>query len=311
MVQDSPSFQSQQYVQGIQEQSANRQERYVDRYAQSRQQIAEVPMRFMQARGMAMEQQRMQQEQQMRLSKVASDLANDQLHRQQALEDLQWSQQLHQADMIGLQKRGMAAEIALKEAQTKKAIDELGGERIPYAMLTQERMDYAISKLGIMADPSSNMRVRAATKEERAAAEQRENDRLQRTQQDELEQIRTRNEGRGLADPSLAEQRGAAADLAKQSALSKKAGLLMDRIEALGSEIMTKEYRAKNEQDSGTKAMLEQELTDLRRRHKAMSDQLDAEITGSGTQTADDQTTIEEDLGRAGSVLERFMGGSK
>ena len=200
MVQDSPSFQSQQYVQGIQEQSANRQERYVDRYAQSRQQIAEVPMRFMQARGMAMEQQRMQQEQQMRLSKVASDLANDQLHRQQALEDLQWSQQLHQADMIGLQKRGMAAEIALKEAQTKKAIDDLGGERVPYAMLTPERMDYAISELGIMANPSDNMRIRPATPDERSAAGQRIKSRQQQGQQDELEQIRTRNEGRSDSD---------------------------------------------------------------------------------------------------------------
>jgi hypothetical protein len=214
--------------------------------------------------------------------------------------------------MIGLQKRGMAAEIALKEAQTKRAIEELGGgERIPYTMLTPERMDYAISKLGIMADPASGMRVRAATKEERSAAEHREKERLQREQQDMLEQIRTRNEGRGLADPSLAEQRGAAADLAKQSALSKKAGLLMDRIEALGSEILMKESRAKNEKDPGTKTMLEQELIGLRERHKIMSDQLDAEITGSGTQTADDQTTIEEELGRAGSVLERFMGGGK
>lgn len=261
MVQDSPSFQSQQYVQGIQEQTANRQERYVDRYAQSRQQIAEVPMRFMQARGMVMEQQ-------MRLAQVASDLANDQLHRQQALEDLQWSQQLHQADMIGLQKRGMAAEIALKEAQTKKAIDDLGGERVPYTMLTPERMDYAISKLGIMANPGDGMRVRPATDEERAAADQRIKDRMQQEQQYELEQIRARNEGRGRSD-ALETQRDV-------SATGK-------RLEQLMEVIADKEAKARNSRtDPSEKAMIEQELIGLRRTAKQLGDKMDQALLGDG-----------------------------
>lgn len=208
----------------------------------------------------------MQQEQQMRLSQVASDLANDQLHRQQALEDLQWSQQLHQADMIGLQKRGMAAEIALKEAQTKKAIDELGGERIPYAMLTPERMDYAIGTLGIMANPGDNMRVRPATDEERAAANQRIQERAYQGQQYELEQIFARNLGRGKSD-ALETQR----DI---SATGK-------RLEQLTEAIADKEARARNSRtDPAEKAMIEQELIALRRTAKQLSDKMDQALLG-------------------------------
>lgn len=256
MVQDSAGFQSQQFG----EQVAQRRDRYAAQNIETWGQAANVVPRFQQA-------QQMVDERQMRAAKVASDLASDQLHRQQALEDLQWSQQLHQADMIGLQKRGMAAEIALKEAQTKRAIEELGGgERIPYTMLTPERMDYAISKLGIMADPASGMRVRAATKEERAAAEQRATERLQQSQQYELEQIRTRNEGRGTSD-ALETQRDV-------SATGK-------RLEQLLEIIADKESTARNKRTDPTeKAMIEQELIGLRRTAKQLSDKMDQALLG-------------------------------
>jgi len=296
MVQDSAGFQSQQFG----EQVAQRRDRYAAQNIETWGQAANVVPRFQQA-------QQMVDERQMRAAKVASDLASDQLHRQQALEDLQWSQQLHQADMIGLQKRGMAAEIALKEAQTKHAIESLGEGRLNrYWELDEDQRDSLIADQGFIGVPNGNrVDMTKASEDQRAAARERQKAR----QEQRMREIQA---GR-YREPSdaLEAQRRAAADLAEQSASSKKSGLLMDRIEALGSEIMTKEYRAKNEQDPGTKAMLEQELTDLRRRHKTMSEQLDAEITGSGTQTADDQTTIEEELGRAGSVLERFMGGGK
>lgn len=301
MVQDSAGFQSQQFG----EQVAQRRDRYAAQNIDTWSQAANVVPRFQQA-------QQMVDERQIRAAKVASDLANDQLHRQQGLEDLQWAQQLHQTDMIGLQKRGMAAAIALQEAQARKAIDDLGaGQSAKYWDLTDEEMDYMASELGIIGNLNGGrLEIGKATPEQSAAAKSRRESRQTREQQNRLEQIRVANQAR-LDDPSQISQREAAAELSRQSASSKKSSLLMDRLEALNGEIMMKEYRAKNEQDPGTKTMLEQELIGLRQRQKTMSDQLDAEITGSGTQTADDQATIEEELGRAGSVLERFMGGSK
>lgn len=266
MVQDSAGFQSQQFVEQVEQRRDRYSQQNIDTARNTWGQVGDLPGKFMQARGVALEQQRMQQEQQMRLSQVANDLANDQLHRQQAQEDLLWSQQLHQADMIGLQKRGMAAEIALKEAQTKKAIDELGGEKIPYAMLTPERMDYAIAKLGIMANPSDNMRVRPATDEERAAADQRIQERAYQGQQYELEQIFARNLGRGKSD-ALETQR----DI---SATGK-------RLEQLTEAIADKEAMARNSRtDPAEKAMIEQELIALRRTAKQLGDKMDQALLG-------------------------------
>lgn len=293
MVQDSPAFQSQQYVQGIQEQSALRQERYVDRHARSMSQIADVPMKFMQARGAAMEQrwgnedrqfrneqalvqqQQFEQERQMRLSQVANDLANDQLHRQQGLEDLQWAQQLHQTDMIALTKDGLAADIALKKAQTQKAIDELGGDRIPVSMLfDQERMDYAISELGINFNPSDR-KARPATPEERSVAAERRKAWLQQEQDFKLEQIERRNQGRTPPDPN----RGRTAEI-------NAAG---NRLEQIKEVIAEKEREARKSEDPTQKAMIEQELIGLKRTAKQIGDKIDQSLLG-GQQEQPEQT---------------------
>ena len=229
MVQDSAGFQSQQFV----EQIAERRDRYsaqnIDTARNTWGQVGEIPGKFLQAKRAAtqhrwqqedrdrrnrqdaedrdrmaqqdlLKQQQFEQEHALRRESVASDLATDQLHRQQAQEDLLWSQQLHQADMIGLQKEGLAADIALKKAQTQRAIDDLGGDRVPASMMfDQERMDYAISELGIMADPKDR-KTRAATPDERSAASERRKAWLQQEQDFKLEQIERRNQGRGPSD---------------------------------------------------------------------------------------------------------------
>lgn len=272
MVQDSAGFQSQQFG----EQVAQRRDRYAAQNIDTWGQAANVVPRFQQA-------QQMVDERQIRAAKVASDLANDQLHRQQGLEDLQWAQQLHQTDMIGLQKRGMAAAIALQEAQARKAIDDLGGgERVPASMVfTPERMDYAISELGIMADPSNGLRTRGATAEERAAAAARSKARLQQDQQFELEQIDRRNQGRNSPPESLEIQRAM--------------GIAKDRINFLLTELehMQVPQRGSSDEERDAyatkRASIEKEVQELSREASQLGrTQQDGAVQQQPEMTVDD-----------------------
>lgn len=281
MVQDSAGFQSQQFG----EQVAQRRDRYAAQNADSVGMLSKLVPLFQQARGASDEHawgnqdrqfreqqavvqaQQFEQERQIKASRAASDLASDQLHRQQAQEDLQWAQQLHQTDMIGLQKRGMAAEIELKEAQTKKMIDDLGSERVPASMVfDQERMDYAISELGIMADPKDR-KTRAATPEERSAASERRKAWLQQEQNFKLEQIKLRNQGRPGTSDALETQRDV-------SATGK-------RLEQLLEFIAQRETDARNKRTPpDERAMIEQELIGLRRTAKQLGDKMDQALLG-------------------------------
>lgn len=312
MVQDSAGFQSQQFVEQIEERRDRYSQQNIDTARNTWGQVGNLPGQFLNSYRAAKthrwaeedRNRRIQQDEQeaaLRKEQVASDLANDQLHRQQALEDLQWSQQLHQADMIGLQKRGMAAEIALKEAQTKKAIDELGGERVPYAMLTPERMDYAISELGIMANPSDNMRIRPATPDERSAAGQRIKSRQQQGQQYELEQIRTRNEGRSDSD---------ALDTRREMSVIK------DRISFLQTELdsmqVPKRGASDEERDAYARkrASIEREIRDLARQASQIGS---TQQLGPGrVQSAQPEMTVDDYLSRQSSdALKMLYPGGK
>lgn len=321
MVQDSSGFQSQQFV----EQIAQRRDRYaaqnIDTARQASAQLGDLPGKFMQARGAAMEQrwgnedrqfrneqalvqqQQFEQEQQLRRSQVANDLANDQLHRQQGLEDLQWAQQLHQTDMIALTKDGLAADIALKKAQTQKAIDELGGDRIPVSMLfDQERMDYAISELGINFNPSDR-KARPATPEERSVAAERRKAWLQQEQDFKLEQIERRNQGRTPPDPN----RGRTAEI-------NAAG---NRLEQIKEVIAEKEREARKSEDPTQKAMIEQELIGLKRTAKQIGDKIDQSLLGGQQEQpveSDDpsvQQTMVDELDALHKTLDRVLGGPK
>ena len=77
--------------------------------------------------------------------------------------------------MIGLRKRGMAAEIALKEAQTRKAIEALGKDNMDRFWVPDAyQRDRMIRDNALMGDFSGGrLDVRRATDEERAAADKR------------------------------------------------------------------------------------------------------------------------------------------
>jgi hypothetical protein len=205
--------------------------------------------------------------------------------------------------MIGLQKRGMQADVDLKVAQTQKAIDELGGDRVPASMMfDQERMDYAISELGIMADPKDR-KTRAATPEERSAAAERRKAWLQQEQDFKLEQIERRNAGRSPTDPN----RGRTAEI-------NAAG---NRLEQIKEVIAEKEREARKSEDPTQKAMIEQELIGLKRTAKQIGDKIDQSLLGGQQEQpveSDDpsvQQAMVDELDALHKTLDRVLGGQK
>jgi hypothetical protein len=136
---DDVGFQSQMFS----EQVAQRRDRYAQWNIQSSQQMAQLPGQFIGA---------MQARQKMDLEKqrVASELANDELHRQDAIQKLQWARELHTTDMIELQKRSAQLDFQLKEAQVQKAQRDLQPDYTPeFLRMNTDEMFSAIS-MGII-----------------------------------------------------------------------------------------------------------------------------------------------------------------
>lgn len=187
------AFQSQQFT----EQVAQRRDRYAQQNIQSMQQIPQAAQSFINNYQNAQNQQMQAQEHQVNMAKAASSLASDELHRQQAQEELQWSQQLHQSDMLAMQKEAMSQDLALKKAQTQKAISDLGGAR-EYTGMDHTEQDYFIANRGLIGDGfGANFRIRPATDQEKSAASKR----IKESQDYEL-QLKTAGRSAGR-DPEM------------------------------------------------------------------------------------------------------------
>lgn len=178
-MQDSAGFQSQQFA----EQVNQRRDRYSERKDAAYQQLPQAASQFQQSYLRAQQGNQQMEEHQMQMAQSASKLAGDQLLRQQALEELQWTRELHSTKMIGLQRRDMEAQIALREAQTEKAISDLNGGREYYGM-NQNEMDVLIGDHGLMGEGfGKNFRLRKASEEERSAAKKRRDESFQQAMQ--------------------------------------------------------------------------------------------------------------------------------
>ena len=97
-------------------------------------------IRAQQGHNMAMQQAEINQTVQLEDLEIKKALANEQLMtgelaRQQAFEELQWAKEIHSVDMIALQKRGLEAEVAMKEFQTQEAISASGSRSLPAHLL--------------------------------------------------------------------------------------------------------------------------------------------------------------------------------
>jgi hypothetical protein len=108
-MQDDVGFQSQVFN----EQVANRRDRYAQQNIQTSQQMSQLPSQFMGA-------MRARQQMDLERQKVASELANDELHRQDAIQKLQWARELHTTDMIQMQRDAAKLDLDLKRAQVEK-----------------------------------------------------------------------------------------------------------------------------------------------------------------------------------------------
>ena len=141
---DDIAFQSQQFV----EQVAQRRDRYSAQNIDTFNKMPQAVDQFQQSYARAVQGRQQEEALQMEKSKTASSLANDELHRKQASEELQWAQALHQTDMLSLNKRGLEADINLKEAQSRRAIMDLDGSKqmeAGYAHMNPDEMDQFIS----------------------------------------------------------------------------------------------------------------------------------------------------------------------
>lgn len=127
---DDVAFQSQVFG----EQVAQRRDRYAQQNIDTAWRGSQIPMQAigaMQARQEmgynALRQQALQQEMELQSQQVASQLATDELKRQDAIQQLQWARELHSTDMIQMQKDMMAEDLALKRAEVKRRTQELEG----------------------------------------------------------------------------------------------------------------------------------------------------------------------------------------
>jgi hypothetical protein len=163
------ALQSQQ----LSEQTGNRQARALEQQGQAWSHLPDMVTGFQQAYARSQQIDQAAQAHQMDMAKGASSLALDELRRKQAMEELQWAGQLHGADMMEMDKRQKAAQTALVEAQTQKAITDLNVD--PNAGLimkmSEEEKDSLIEDQGITLDFSGG-KVKAvpATPEQRSQA---------------------------------------------------------------------------------------------------------------------------------------------
>lgn len=174
------AFQSQQFA----EQVAQRRDKYSQQRINSMQQIPQAAQSFINNYQNAQNQQMQAQEHQANMAKAASSLASDELHRQQAQEELQWAQQLHQSDMLAMQKDAMAQDLALKKAQTEKAIGDLNGSRDYLFDINEHERDTLTAVQGLIGEGhGKDFRIRKATDDERKMASGRLDQRFQQALQ--------------------------------------------------------------------------------------------------------------------------------
>lgn len=116
-MQDNVGFQSQQFG----EQVAQRR----DRYAQQNIDTAKMGMQIP-----AMMQETMARQQAMRINdqQAASQLAYDELKRQDAMQQLQWARELHTTDMLAMQKEDFQLNLQMKRQQVEKLARDAGME---------------------------------------------------------------------------------------------------------------------------------------------------------------------------------------
>jgi len=112
-----------------------------------------------------------QQEQDVRKEVAVSSIALDRVRKQQALEELNWSRELHTTAMLENQRRALTAQTKVIEAEAEKKIREMGEAKIQPDRLRQEDIDQ-IQSSGWDWDPQSGSMVEARP-EIKSAAQKR------------------------------------------------------------------------------------------------------------------------------------------
>lgn len=170
-----PAFQSQQFA----EQVAQRKQRSLEIQGNAGFQAGEMFLRSMQ---------------------TASTVASQQVERQQAMEELAWARELHNTDMLELQKKGLAAQVDASRAQADLAIAKAKRESeglVDYPMGIDEDQRDALLSQGI------DMSFRGGRPVAVEATEDRKSEGLSR-----LEQRRAQKYMAGLTEAQIRAESG-------------------------------------------------------------------------------------------------------
>lgn len=190
-------------------------ERRRDQYSAQRQQawrsLPDATVgRFQQTQAMAQQVQQRQQQHDREMMQSAQELAMGEIRRKTAMEELQWAQQLHGADMLEIQKKSAAATLRLQEAQVEKALKAMGDENLDkfskLADLSEPEMAYMRSELGMDATiRGGKIEIGEVAPEKRAQARAKlEGYEKQRSEMHEAQVQALKN--RGLRQPETAQQ---------------------------------------------------------------------------------------------------------
>lgn len=214
-MQDDVGFKSQQFG----EQVAQRRDRYAEQNIQTGQRMQQLPIQY----------QAMQQN--------ASQLATDELRRQDAIMQLQWARELHTTDMLAMQRDAAQVDLDLKRAQAKKIMSDIdrADDLTPaYLRMDAEDRDNMIENGHFVEISGGKMRIRLATEAERAAAAKRNAARRTRGYSAKVDPTTDPVEIRNL----LAEYRrqlemGDGADPEGDAVIKQNMGVLLRRLERL------------------------------------------------------------------------------
>lgn len=225
-MQDDVGFKSQQFG----EQVAQRRDRYAEQNIQTGQRMQQLPIQYQ-----AMQHQEL--EMQMRQQQNASQLATDELRRQDAIMQLQWARELHTTDMLAMQRDAAQVDLDLKRAQAKKIMSDLDREddlTPAYLRMDAEDRDNMIENGHFVEMSGGKMRMRLSTEAERAAAAKRNAARSTRSYSAKVDPTTDPVEIRQL----LAEYRrqlemGDGADPEGDAVIKQNMGVLLRRLERL------------------------------------------------------------------------------
>ena len=259
---DDVAFQSQQFA----EQVEQRRDHYADQMQATWRQLPEGMMNAQRMQATRQNMLMAQQEHQLNMDRGAQALAMDQLRRQDAADQLQWSRELHTTDMLAINKRMAAAQADMAEMNVMKMRKELD-DGVPSNVLSEEKMDSLIVSGAFAEMKNGRYETRPATPEEISAAKARSE--YRRTERERIYKMQL-NEQKAWRDEDRASREKIAAERLSAPNSSDNYHSFNSRLDGLTTELQMIDDRIKHgaptTSDSATIKKWNEELAGLQQR---------------------------------------------